>query len=223
MTTTTCYVFADPDGSRFGVSTNNPPVTGGQVIDAFEDNGGTHEDRLRTAKQRNSPLRLERLERASWQPYPESFPADRDGYVEARVLAGALRGATSEALRLVTRDGVVVPLRPADPLVPFVPDVRRPPEPTPGPALRVDPVSALTCVGCGAVFQPDMHASFTGPNTVRIDGLTLCPCCKGPSEPVIVQGHVVQGELAPGEEAPESGVYLIADDGTRGKEPDADE
>src|SRR5579864_2779382 len=96
---TTCYVFADPDGSRLGVGPCNPPITGGQVIDMFEvDEGSPHRRRLAIAEQRNSPMRLER----SGQPFPEHFPANRDGYLEARLLAGALRNVMSQPLRLMT-------------------------------------------------------------------------------------------------------------------------
>lgn len=115
---TTCYVFADPHDSRFGVSTNNPPITGGQVIDAFEDDEGTaHEMRLRKAEQRNSPMRLEH----SGQPFPERYPANRNGYLEARMLAGSLHEvAPTASVQLVTSRGVAVPLRRTDHFIPFV-------------------------------------------------------------------------------------------------------
>jgi hypothetical protein len=78
------------------------------------------------------------------------------------------------------------------------------PLPSPPRELRVDPASAILCVGCETYFTPDVTLSFTGPDTVRFDGMALCPCCSGPREPTIVRGRE--------DEAPESGVYLIVED-----------
>ncbi len=86
-----------------------------------------------------------------------------------------------------------------------------PPKATP---LRINPESGLDCPACGVRFQPDMAIQFTGPDTVRYDGLTAhCPdCCKRandeafPPKPV-VQGCEVQGDRKRGDVPPESGVF----------------
>jgi hypothetical protein len=71
--------------------------------------------------------------------------------------------------------------------------------------LKVDPESAITCLGCGTVFQPNMSIHFTGPNRVRYQGDGFCPCCRGPEahEPTVIRGQE--------QDVPESGEYVIVD------------
>jgi hypothetical protein len=105
----TWHAFADPKAPpRIGIGANDPPVTGGVVFDTFEHDGGTHADRLRIAEERSSPLRVERLERGSWQPYGEKFPANGSGYDEALMFMQAITSVGGE-VRLVTRNGTVLP------------------------------------------------------------------------------------------------------------------
>ena len=139
----TCYVFADPDGSRLGVGIYNPPVTGGQVIDMFEDDEGSpHERRLAIAEQRNSPMRLER----SGQRFPERYPANRDGYLDARLLAAALHNVAPTApVQLVTSRGVAVPLRRTDHFIPFVPPPGAEEVPPPSPPSEEGGYMAPPC------------------------------------------------------------------------------
>jgi hypothetical protein len=106
-------------------------------------------------------------------------------------------GAVVSRLGQIRQHAVGTVTRPASPPA-------TPANPTPTPhQLRVDPASAILCAGCSAYFTPEFFLSFTGPDTVRVDGMTLCPCCSGPQEPTIVRGRE--------DEAPESGVYLIVE------------
>lgn len=92
-----------------GVGANDPPVTGGAVFDTFEHDGGTHADLIRIAAERNGPMRVERFEQGSWQPYPETFPATCDGYDGALMFRRDVARLDGRNVRIVTRGAAVVP------------------------------------------------------------------------------------------------------------------
>lgn len=108
----TRYAFADPKAPpRIGVAASNPPMTGGVVFDTFELDG-TDQEALRVVEERNTPLRVERFEQGSWQPYAEEYAATDSGYDEARMFIQAIEGIGGGPVRLVSERGVPIPHKP---------------------------------------------------------------------------------------------------------------
>lgn len=99
------HVFVDLDEGRrrLGVTTSNPPVTGGFVIDTFEHPEASQAELLAAAAGRNGPLRIQYAN----GELGESFPATASGLDEACMLCGALAKHGRE-IRLVTSRGVMI-------------------------------------------------------------------------------------------------------------------
>ncbi len=105
----TRHVYAEPKARIIGVGVSDAPVTGGVVFDAFEHDGGDHNEHLSIPEERNGPLLLERFEQGSWQPYPERFAATSAGYDEAIALLRAMNSPTTQGqMRIVTKARAVV-------------------------------------------------------------------------------------------------------------------
>jgi hypothetical protein len=102
----TYHVFVDVTSNprRFGVTPNDPPVTGGVIVDSFEHEEAPHNALLRIAEQRNGPLRLETRERGTMA---EQCPATDTGLDEAMGIGSSLADAGSET-QLATSKGTMI-------------------------------------------------------------------------------------------------------------------
>ena len=103
----TYHVYVDLNARQLGVSTVNPPVTGGTAIDSFQHAVAPHTALLAVANQRNSPMRFEYSSGGSWQPGSESFEATSIGLDEALGYGGAL-AKLNTSVRLVSALGYVI-------------------------------------------------------------------------------------------------------------------
>jgi hypothetical protein len=102
----TYHVFVDTESRpvRFGVTSSNPPATGGFIVDSFEHPEAPDTELRAVAASRNGPLRMQ---------YPngelgEAFSADPAGLDEGLMLGDALLGASGANHRLVTSRGVTI-------------------------------------------------------------------------------------------------------------------